>query len=243
LIVGRCREPTADPGPPDRRSIRRLKETLMFFDRLVRFVLPRQDFFFTLLEEIAARITVSAEVFAELADATNHAQFEGIAKRLKPIETEADKLCHRLYDELDRTFVTPIDREDLAHLTKALDDVIDGMEHAAAFAELYRFDTFSEPMRQMVRITVQAAAELTLAVGNLRKFNDPDSIRKQTVAVHTLENEADSVYRAAVEHLFMNGADAKELVRQKDMLFNLEAGVDQCEDAMDVIRSVVVKNG
>src|SRR6516162_3538 len=129
----------------------------MFFDRLVRFVLPRQDFFFSMLEEIAGRITVSAQVFAELADAHGHDQFEAIAQRLKPIETEADKLCHRLYDELDRTFVTPIDREDLAHLTKALDDVIDGMEHAAAFADLYRFDTFTDPMRQMVRITVQAA--------------------------------------------------------------------------------------
>ncbi|HEY1379743.1 MAG TPA: DUF47 family protein, partial [Gemmataceae bacterium] len=132
---------------------------------------------------------------------------------------------------------------DLAHLTKALDDVIDAMEHAAAFADLYRFDTLSGPMRQMVRITVQAAGELTRAVANLRKFNDPESIRGPTVAIHTLENEADAVYRAAVEDLFANGADARELVRQKDMLFSLEGGVDQCEDAMDVIRSVVVKNG
>jgi predicted phosphate transport protein (TIGR00153 family) len=182
-------------------------------------------------------------VFGELQTADGHQELEKIAVRLKPIETEADKLCHRVYEELDRTFVTPIDREDLAHLTKALDDVIDGMEHAAAFANLYRFDTLSGPMRQMVRITVEAAGELTRAVANLRHFGDPEAIRKQTVAVHTLENEADAVYRTAVEALFMNGVDARELVRQKDMLFNLEGGVDQCEDAMDVIRSVVVKNG
>jgi predicted phosphate transport protein (TIGR00153 family) len=215
----------------------------MIVDRLVRFLLPRQDYFFDLLEEIAGRITAAAEVFAELAHANGHEHFEIIAATLKPIETDADKLCHRVYEELDKTFVTPIDREDLAHLTKALDDVIDGMEHAAAFADLFRFDTLPEPMRKMVGITVRAADELTRAVRGLRKFSDPESIREQMVAVHTLENEADTVYREAVEHLFMNGADAKELVRQKDMLFNLEAGVDQCEDAMDVIRSVVVKNG
>jgi predicted phosphate transport protein (TIGR00153 family) len=215
----------------------------MIIDRMVRFILPRQDLFFGLLEEIAGRITASAEVFGELVDAKGHDKFVDIAKRLKPIETEADKICHKVYDELDRTFVTPIDREDLAHLTKALDDVVDGMEHAAAFADLFRFEVLTDPMRQMVKITVQATAELTRAVGNLRRLSDVESIRLQTVAVHTLENEADSVYRAAVEHLFMNGADAKELVRQKDMLFNLEAGVDQCEDAMDVIRSVIVKNG
>jgi len=209
----------------------------------VRFAPPRQALFSPLLEEMGGRIPAAAAVFAELADATGHDRLEDIAGRLKPIETEADKICHRVYEELDKTFVTPIDREDLAHLTKALDDVVDAMEHAAAFADLYRFDTLSGPMRQMVRITVQAAGELTLAVANLRKFNDPESIRGPTVAIHTLENEADAVYRAAVEDLFANGADPKELVRQKDMLFSLEAGVDQCEDAMDVIRSVVVKNG
>jgi predicted phosphate transport protein (TIGR00153 family) len=215
----------------------------MFFDRLVRFLIPRQDLFFTLLEGIGERMTAAAAVFSELTTANTHGQFDSIAGRMKPIETEADKICHRVYEELDKTFVTPIDREDLAHLTKALDDVIDGMEHAAAFADLYRFETLTGPMRQMVRITVDATAELDRAVRNLRKFNDPESIRGQTVAVHTLENEADAVYRAAVEDLFRNGIDAKELVRQMDMLFSLEAGVDQCEDAMDVIRSVVVKNG
>jgi predicted phosphate transport protein (TIGR00153 family) len=216
---------------------------MFFVDRVVRFVLPRQDVFFSLLEDIAGRITAAAEVFSELVHAKGHEQFKEIAGRLKPIETEADKICHKVYDELDKTFVTPIDREDLAHLTTALDDVIDGMEHSAAFAALFRFDALSGPMKEMVEVTVKAAAELTTAVGNLRHFSDPVAIRQQTVAVHTLENQADTLYRNAVEYLFMNGADAKELVRQKDMLFNLEAGVDQCEDAMDVIRSVVVKNG
>jgi predicted phosphate transport protein (TIGR00153 family) len=216
---------------------------MFFVDRMVRFVLPRQDVFFGLLEEIGGRITAAAEVFSELNNAKSHEQFKDIAGRLKPIETEADKICHQVYDELDKTFVTPIDREDLAHLTKAFDDVIDGMEHSAAFAALFRFNTLSSAMCEMVDITVKAATELATAIRNLRHFGDPESIRKQTLAVHTLENQADSVYRTAVEYLFMNGTDPKELVRQKDMLFNLEAGVDQCEDAMDVIRSVVVKNG
>src|SRR5207248_5388761 len=126
---------------------------------------------------------------------------------LKPIETEADHLCHRLYEELDRTFVTPIDREDLGTLTKALDDVVDGMEHTAAFAALFRLDTLTEPMRQLVRITVAAAAELARATRNLRKFGDPESIKGPTLAVHTLENEADAVYRGAIAALFTNGVN------------------------------------
>src|SRR5688500_9759203 len=105
----------------------------MLIDRLVRFLLPRQDHFFTLLEAIAERMTAAAAVFGELMTASGHERLADISARLKPIETEADQLSHRVYEELDKTFVTPIDREDLAALTKALDDVIDGMEHAAAF--------------------------------------------------------------------------------------------------------------
>src|SRR4051794_19329423 len=192
----------------------------MLLDRLVRLLLPRQGRFFTLLEGIADRMVRSAAVFGELATATGQQQFNDLSGRLKPIETDADQLCHQVYEELDRTFVTPIDREDLAHLTGALDDVIDAMEHSAAFVALYRFESLTEPMQQMIRITVRAANELARAVGLLRRFGDPESIREATVAVHTLENEADLVYRGAVAALFTNGADARELVRQKDMLFS-----------------------
>lgn len=215
----------------------------MLFDRLVRFLLPRQEHFFSLLEELGLKMTACAAVFGELATASSHVQLGLIAGRLKPLETEADNICHRVYAELDKTFVTPIDREDLAHLAKALDDVIDSMEHAAAFAALFRFETLTDPMKQIIVINTKAVAELERAVVNLRKFSDPESIREPTVAVHTLENEADVVYRRAIEALFSDGTDARELVRQKDMLVTLENGVDLCEDAMDVIRSVVVKNG
>jgi predicted phosphate transport protein (TIGR00153 family) len=215
----------------------------MWIDRLVRLVLPRQDQFFTLLEEIASKMTAAAAVFGELAAASGHEQFAAVSARVKIVETEADRVCHRVYEELDRNFVTPIDREDLAQLTSALDNVIDSMEHAAAFAALYRFDSLTEPMRQLIRITAQATAELVKAIGKMRTFSDPDSIREPTVAVHTLENEADAIYRAAIAALFAGNVEPRELIRQKDMLFTLEDGVDQCEDAMDVIRSVVVKNG
>jgi predicted phosphate transport protein (TIGR00153 family) len=215
----------------------------MWIDRLLRYLLPRPYQFFTLLEGLADKIEACATVFGELRQAANREQIEAVAARLKPIETEADAICQQLYHEIDRTFVTPIDREDLAHLAKALDNVVDSMEHTAAFASLYRFDTLTEPMRDLVRITVSAAREIALAAHQLRKFADPESVKGPTIAVHRLENEADSVYRKATADLFSDGIAAIELVRQKDMLFSLEEGVDQCEDAMDVIRSVMVKNG
>jgi uncharacterized protein len=216
---------------------------LMLIDRVVRFLFPRQDHFFSLLEGIASRIDAAGVVFGELALASSHEQLESISTRLKPIESEADKLCHQLFEELDRTFVTPIDREDIASLAKALDNIIDDMEHTAAVASLYRLNVLTDKMRQLVTINVKAANELVKAIGKLRQFSDPESIRAPTIAVHTLENEADIVYRAAVAELFSNGISPIELIRQKDLIEGLEKGVDRCEDAMDVIRSVIVKNG
>jgi predicted phosphate transport protein (TIGR00153 family) len=215
----------------------------MLLDRLVRFLLPRTDQFFTMLEELADKIDATAAVFAELEAANGLDQIAAVGTRIKPIETEADGICQRLYQEIDQTFVTPIDREDLARLTKVLDNVVDGMEHTAAFAALYRFPVLTDPMRHLVRLTVSCAREIAGAARRLRQFADPDSVKGATIAVHALENEADAVYRKAIAALFEDSVNPVELVRQKDMLFSLEEGIDQCDDAMDAIRSVVVKNG
>jgi uncharacterized protein len=215
----------------------------MWLGRLVRLLFPRPDTLFVLLEELADKIDAGAAVFAELETAASCDQIASVAARLKPIETEADGVCQRLYVAIDLTFVTPIDREDLARLTKVLDNVVDGMEHTAAFAALFRFAALTDPMRHLVRINVACARELAGAARRLRRFADPESVRGPTGALHALENEADVVYRKAIAALFEDGVPAIELVRQKDVLFSLEDGVDQCEDAMDAIRSVVVKNG
>ena len=215
----------------------------MLLDRLVRLILPRQGQFFTLLEGIGEQIVAGAGILDELRKADGHSQLEVIAVRLKDVEKKADELERGLHRELDRTFVTPIDREDLAHLAKALDDVVDGMEHAATFAALYQFEHLTDPMRELVRITAAAARELAGAVPLLRQFGAPEAVNGRTLAVHTLEAEADGVYRAAVAGLFTGGLPATDVVRQKDMLTALEAAADECEDAMDVIRSVMVKNG
>jgi predicted phosphate transport protein (TIGR00153 family) len=215
----------------------------MLVDRLVRLLLPRQGYFFTLLEEIGDQIVAAAGVFAELQEAVGHPQIENIAERLKLIEKAADALDRQLHRELDRTFVTPIDREDLAGLSKALDDVVDGMEHAATFAALYQFERLTDPMREQVRLSSAAARELAAGVRILRRLGDPEAGHAAALAIHTLESEADNVYRKAVASLFVNNLSPADLVRQKDMLTSLEDCTDQCEDAMDVIRSVVVKNG
>jgi predicted phosphate transport protein (TIGR00153 family) len=246
LIVTHSDDTVKHPVRPATRPYHReqLAEALpMLLDRIVRLLLPRQGQFFTLLEGLAGQIEAAAAVFGELDGAASHAQIDGIAGRLKEIEKAADEVDRQLHRELDRTFVTPIDREDLAALAKALDDVVDGMEHSATFASLYQFDRLTDAMREQVRLTGQAARELGGAVRLLRRLGDPEAGHAIALKIHTLESEADSVYRRAVAALFIDHLSPSDLVRQKDMLFALEGGMDVCEDAMDVIRSVVVKNG
>jgi predicted phosphate transport protein (TIGR00153 family) len=215
----------------------------MILDRIVRLLLPRQGHFFSLLESIGEQILLAANVLSELETAESHQQIDSIAVRLKEIEKAADAFDRELHNQLDRTFVTPIDREDLAALTKTLDNVVDGMEHSATFASLYQLDRLTDPMREMVRLTAEAARELAATIPLLRKFGNPETIKDRVIAVHKLESDADGVYRRSVTGLFTSGLSAIDLVRQKDMLFALEASIDECEDAMDVIRSVMVKNG
>lgn len=215
----------------------------MLIDRLVRLLLPSQGQFFVLLESIADQIEAAAGIFLELRDAVGHEQLELISTKLKIIETQADGYEREIHHELDKTFVTPIDREDLAALAKALDDVVDAMEHSATFASLYQFERLTEPMREMVRLMSATAGELAGAVRMLRKYRGPEAGHATALAIHKLESEADEVYRKAVAALFTESLIPSDLVRQKDLLFELEGGIDQCEDAMDVIRSVVVKNG
>ena len=148
----------------------------MFLDRLVRLLLPRQGQFFKLLEGMAAQIEAAATVFAELGNVVGHPAMEEIAARLKEIEKEADGIDRDLHLELDKTFVTPIDREDLAALTKALDDVVDGMEHTAAFAALYQFRRADRPdAASWSGSRSRRRAELAAAVRLLRRLRRPGS--------------------------------------------------------------------
>lgn len=195
------------------------------------------------MESIGAEIRAAATILGELRTATSHIQFEDIAKRLKDVEKKADEYDRQLHEALDRSFVTPIDREDLAALVKTLDNVVDGMEHSATFAALFQFEHLTDPMRELVRLTADAATKLADTIPALRKFGQPELIKDHVQAIHTLESDGDSVYRIAVAALFSSNLSATDLVRQKDMLAALETSLDECEDAIDIIRSVMVKNG
>lgn len=194
------------------------------------------------LESIANSAATAADIFSHFREASDRDAFKKLAEQLRTKEHETDELAHTLYEELDRTFVTPIDREDLHALTHALDDILDLMETAAEKIMLFKLPRLTEPMRELVRIEREAVHEVAACVRRLRDMSKVDEIRVHIIHVNSLENEADKVYRKALESLFDNTIDPIELIRQKEVLDGLEEAIDASEHVVNVIRSVMVKN-
>jgi predicted phosphate transport protein (TIGR00153 family) len=217
---------------------------------VIRWLVPKNDRFFVYLTSIAKCVVEGANIFAQLRDAKEPADFQRISSELRQKEHETDELAHLLYEELDKTFVTPIDREDLHDLTSALDDVLDEMEHSAAKIVICKLPKLSEPMKELVRITQDAAVEVAKCVDVLQNINKIDELQVHVIHVNSLENEGDRIYRQAIEKLFTPATDELfekldpiDVIRHKDVLDTMEEAIDSTEDVMDLIRSIVVKNG
>ena len=215
----------------------------MIIDRLVKFLLPRENRFFIYLDNISNSVSEASDIFAEFLTAKGAEDFKKIAETLRRKEHDTDELAHLLYEELDKTFVTPIDREDLHSLTSALDEVIDLMEASAGQIVLYKLPAMTEPMKELVRISQESTKEICKCVPLLQDMGKIEEIQLHVIRVNSLENEGDKIYRKALEHLFDTTIDPIELIREKMILDSIESSIDATEDVMDLIRSVVVKNG
>jgi uncharacterized protein Yka (UPF0111/DUF47 family) len=220
------------------------EEDVVLLDRMVKWLLPRENSFFVYLDSMAGKMVETANIFAELrTGADGPAAFKAIADRLREKEHEADEIAHLIYEELDRNFVTPLDREDLHAITSALDDVVDVIESTASRMAIYSLPKLTAPMKELIRITQESAAEVAKSIHLLQDLSKVDEIQVHIVHVNSLENEGDRIYRTELERVFREIKDPIELIREKEVLAQLERAIDNCEDVMDVIRSVVVKNG
>jgi uncharacterized protein Yka (UPF0111/DUF47 family) len=216
----------------------------VLLDRLVKFLMPHENKFFTYLQSIARNVQEAADVFAELRTAKSTDEQLKIAERMRRLEHEGDELAHLLYEELDKTFVTPLDREDLHLLCSELDSILDVAESCANRIVIFRVGTITEPMSELIRIYQESVRAVYRCVCLLSDLSKVDEINTHFVHVNTLENEGDKVYRAELARLFADPPkDTVDFIRQKEVLDGLERSIDACEDVMDILRSVVVKNG
>jgi predicted phosphate transport protein (TIGR00153 family) len=180
--------------------------------------------------DIAAKLVELLERFPDKGD---------LLRDIKELEHEGDRVTHDVIYLLNRTFVTPFDRDDMYRLASALDDVCDHVDEAADNIDMYKVTEIPPRALEQARVIHRAATKLDQAVQLLEGFQDS---RRQLVALRTLEDEADRLEREAVAELFRSGADPLTIIRWKDIHERLEDAVDACEHAADVLEAILVKN-
>ncbi len=200
-------------------------------------LLPRDERFFELFAEIAKRIVSSSDLLrALLADPGRRDHF---AAAIKDVEHEADRLTHEVMMRLNRSFITPIDREDIHILANRLDNVVDLIDGTARRAVMFNISDAREPARQLADVINRCAARIETGVVAIKKLKlvsaDADQIRK-------LEEEGDSIYTAAVGDLFRTETDPIEIMRWKEMFDTLERAIDACQDVANVMESIAIKH-
>jgi uncharacterized protein len=199
--------------------------------------IPREEKFFDLFVDDAQNVLVGARMLEEMF--RSYDQRERIASQLRDLERRGDGISHDIGQRLERTFVTPFDREDIHQLISRLDDVLDFIEEIADTCILYRITDPSPPAQAQAETLVKANEEIVRALEKLRTFK---GVSPHWIEIHRLENEGDRIARQAMADLFTNGTDPVEVIKWKDVYALLEDAIDACEDVANVIERIVVKH-
>jgi len=207
---------------------------------VLKFFLPHEDKFLSYFEQSADNLRSAANLYAGLAKVSTHDEMAAAREEIKKLEHVGDKLTHTIFEELNKSFITPFDREDIYSLTKSMDDVLDLMDHVADILLLYRIDKLDDGMVMLLEVTRRAVNDIHKSIHSLRNI-DYDKIREQIISVHALENEGDRLYRHFIGGLYAEERDAIRLMKYSSIYNELEQTIDKCEDLMNAIESIVLK--
>jgi uncharacterized protein len=201
-------------------------------------LIPREEKFFTDFQALADELKHGARLLEEML-APERPAWEK-ADEIKEVEHKCDQLTHEIIQRLNRTFVTPLDREDIFNLARSLDDVMDAIDAAATLVRLYRLDTVRFGVRELAENITSCTKEVRLALDALELHK---GVTAHAVEINRLENEADRTHQEAVRRLFEDEKDPLAVMKWKETLDLLEAATDRCEDVANVLEGVVVKHG
>ena len=206
---------------------------------MARFrLIPREEKFFEDFKAMADQLRAGAVMLEQMFAA--EPPLADKAHEIKEAEHKCDFLTHGIIQRLNKTFVTPIDREDIHSIARALDDVMDAIDDAAALIPLYRIQTIRPGARELTQVIVQQTEQVRKAIEALEKRN---GVLAFAVEINRLENEADRHHHKAVGQLFDEERDAITVMKWKEILDLLEDATDRCEDVANLVENVVVKHG
>lgn len=206
---------------------------------MIRFF-PRDEKFFDLFDNAADKIEEGIRSLIDLLN--DYTDVAVKVSKLKTLEHEADQITHQAIDKLNRTFITPIDREDIHELITKMDDIMDFVEAASQRLWLYRVGQPTPELRELALTLQKAMKVVKQAIKDLRNLKNPKLILKSCIEVNTVENEGDQLLRKAMTSLFDNVPDPINVIKLKEIYEIVEMAIDRCEDVANIIEGVVLKN-
>ncbi len=211
-------------------------------ERIIQWFIPKEDKFFDMLKEQSNNVLDAAMELQKLVLAYHKLsinQKKKFADKIRQFENKGDDIAHKLLKELDTTFITPLDKEDIHRLTGLLDDIIDFIDDITESFVMFNITKVDPFIKSLVHILVNSVVEVDRAILNFKKLKNMDEIY---IKINNLENESDRVYYNAMSSLFRNGKDPIDIIKYKDIYKLFEDTIDRCEDVTYVIGSIVVKH-
>ena len=215
----------------------------MKFDRILHALLPKHDHFYDYFERDVENLHQAATTFRDLMhNGISPEERAQKIRRVEELEHKGDDITHNIFSEVGTNFITPIDREDIHALASALDEVLDYLKGASTRIVLYRVLTIPPEATKLAELILLQVSELHKAIHLLRDFHNVDAMRECLVRINSLENEADDIFERAIAGLFDSCTDPIVLIKTKELYVSLETATDQCEDAANVIETIIAKN-
>ncbi|MCS6952892.1 MAG: DUF47 family protein [Bryobacterales bacterium] len=204
-------------------------------------LIPREEAFFDLFEKLSEKLQTAARLLVDTTEHFDH--LNDNAMRMERLEHDGDQVVHEIMARLSRTFITPLDREDIHRLASALDDVLDFIEATTEHFVIYKIREATPPARELAQVIAKQVEEIASMIAQLRKL-EHKNISQHCIEINRLENQGDRILRGALADLFNNhnGASPLEVLKWRDLYEIMEAATDKGEDVADVFESIALKN-
>ena len=202
---------------------------------------PKNKIFYELFEKVASNVATMGTLLKHVVAEPEFDKRALLITKLEDLEHANDELTHNLFTELGRNFITPFDREDIHYLATSLDDIADYIYAAGKKINFYRVNPNDTGMHKFSELIEQGAEQIKVAVFELRDMKNMRNITEALVKINSIENQADDIFDFSIERLFDTEPDAKEVIKKRDIYQVMEIVTDKCEDASNVIESIIIK--
>jgi len=213
----------------------------MSFNSIMKLFMPKDQVFYSLFEEVADNVYTMGKTLKAVVSEVDFDRREELINTLENQEHINDELTHQIYTELGRNFITPFDREDIHYLATALDDICDYIYSSAKKINFYKVNPNDTGIQKMADLIEQGSEQIRNAVRELRDMRNMRKITDALVKVNSIENQADDIFDMSIDKLFDGEPDAKEVIKKREIYQAMEIATDKCEDATNVIESIIIK--